>query len=57
VRWYEDGSEELYHLADDLSETKDLAAKQESKRRELASDLNRWLKSVKAKMPVPVAGN
>ena len=57
VRWYEDGAEELYHLADDLSETKDLAAKQESKRRELASDLDRWLKSVKAKMPVPVAGN
>ena len=57
VRWYEDGSEELYNLADDLSETRNLGVKQESKRRELADDLDRWLKSTKAKMPVPVAGN
>ncbi len=36
VRWYEDGSEELY---------------------DLAAGLDHWLKSTKAKMAVPVAGN
>jgi arylsulfatase A-like enzyme len=55
VRWYEDGTEELFNLADDLAETTDLADRQKPKRRELSADLDRWLKSVKAKMPVPVA--
>ena len=55
VRWYEDGTEELFNLADDLSETRNLADRQKSKRRELSADLDRWLKSVKAKMAVPVA--
>ena len=57
VRWYEDGSEELFNLADDLSERKDLALEQKGKRRELAADLDRWLKDAGAKMAVPVAGN
>ena len=55
VRWYEDGTEELFNLADDLAETTDLADRQKPKRRELSADLDRWLKSVKAKMAVPVA--
>ena len=57
VRWYEDGSEELFNLADDISETRDLAAGQGLKRGELAAELDRWLKSVKAKMAVPVTKN
>jgi hypothetical protein len=57
VRWYEDGTEELFNLADDLSETRNLADRQKSKRRELSADLDRWLKSVKAKMAVPVAND
>ncbi len=55
VRWYEDGTEELFNLADDLAETTDLADRQKPKRRELSADLDRWLKSVKAKMAVPVS--
>ncbi len=57
LRWYEDGSEELFNLADDLSESKDLALEQKGKRRELAADLDHWLKATGAKMAVPVAGN
>jgi arylsulfatase A-like enzyme len=57
LRWYEDGSEELFNLADDLAESKDLALQQKGKRRELADDLDRWLKATGAKMAVPVAGN
>ena len=55
VRWYEDGTEELFNLADDLSETRNLADRQKFKRKELSADLDRWLKSVKASMAVAVA--
>ena len=51
IRHYEDGRRELYNLKDDLSETKDLAAKTPEKVKALDAKLTVWLKSVGAKMP------
>ena len=53
VRWYESGDEELFSLKDDLGEAKDLAAENVEKRRELAGELDAWLKGVGARMAVP----
>ncbi len=51
IRHYEDGRRELYNLKDDLSETKNLAAKMPEKVKTLDAKLTAWLKSVGAKMP------
>ena len=53
IRFYETGVEELYNLQSDLAETKDLAAANPEKRKQLASRLDDWLKQVGAQMPVP----
>jgi arylsulfatase A-like enzyme len=53
IRFYETGSEELYDLKSDLSETRDLAASNPGKRRELSARLDAWLEEVGAQMPVP----
>ena len=52
IRFYETGREELYNLHDDLGEQRDLAGSKAEKRRELALQLDRWLKEVGAQMPV-----
>ena len=59
IRFYEDGREELYDLARDLSEARDLAGSNPDKRREISARLDAWLKEVGAQMPVPknVAGS
>lgn len=51
IEWFEDGKLELYNLAEDLSETTDLAAKHSERVREMRSELSRWRKDVKANMP------
>lgn len=53
IRFYETGTEELYDLKDDLSETNNLAAADPAKRKELSARLDAWLKEVGAQMPVP----
>ena len=53
VRWYEDGAEQLFNLADDLSEERDLAKSNPEKRRELSLALDVWLEGVGAKLAVP----
>jgi len=53
IKWYESGDRELYNLADDLGETKDLAKTMPDKASELDSKLTAWLKTVGAKMPRP----
>jgi arylsulfatase A-like enzyme len=52
---FEDGRLELYNLKDDLSETKELAAAQPEKAKELQKVLGEWRKSVNA--PVPTERN
>ncbi len=52
IRFYETGTEELYNLKSDLSETTDLAAAQPEKRQEMSARLDAWLKEVGAQMPV-----
>ncbi len=51
IRWYEDGSEELYNLKADLSEENDLSKVNASKRAELSNELSHWLKSSGAQLP------
>jgi arylsulfatase A-like enzyme len=53
IEFYEDNRLELYNLADDLSETIDLAAAQPQIVRELHARLTAWRTQVAAKMPEP----
>jgi len=53
IERYEDGSLELYHLSQDLSETKDLAATNPQQAKKLAGRLAEWRKRVDAQMPTP----
>jgi len=53
IKRYASGKRELYNLAEDLSETTDLAEKMPEKVAELDKRLAAWLKSVNAKMPKP----
>ena len=52
IRWYE-GPTELYNLAEDLGETKDLAMEQPSKVSELQSLLEDFIKQTGSKEPRP----
>jgi arylsulfatase A-like enzyme len=51
LEYYEDGRIELYHLHDDLGETRDLADEQPERRDELRRRLDAWRKSVNALLP------
>lgn len=51
VHFYEGDRDELYHLAADPSERRDLAAQQPARRRELRSRLDEHLRSVGARFP------
>jgi arylsulfatase A-like enzyme len=53
IERYEDGSAELYHLSDDLSERRNLAAEEPERVREMRAALDAWRKDVGAKMPTP----
>ena len=53
VEFYEDDHVELYNLADDPSETRDLAPSNPSKATELRDKLHAWRTSVGAQMPTP----
>jgi len=52
-KWYDRETFELYNLKDDISEEKDLSKEMPDKVNELNANLEAWLKSVNAKMPVP----
>ena len=52
IRWYEDGSEELYDISIDDSEKNDISEKNPEKKTELSNELSNWLKSSGAKIPV-----
>jgi arylsulfatase A len=53
VHFYEDGRDELYDLANDVGETKDLAATEPVRAKALRSRLDAWLKTVDAQLPSP----
>ena len=53
IEFYEDQHVELYNLANDLSETHDLAQQMPEKATELRTRLASWRKEVGAQMPTP----
>jgi arylsulfatase A-like enzyme len=53
IEWYEDGSLELYNIAQDVSEKNDLAAKHRERVTALHEKLVAWRKEVGAIMPTP----
>jgi len=55
IRHYDDNSLELYNLARDIGETKNLVQRQPQLARELNAMLSQWLKETKAGQPTPRA--
>jgi arylsulfatase A-like enzyme len=53
VEFFEDGRLELYNLAEDISEKRDLAAANPSRTKELHGMLKNWRASVNAQLPKP----
>ena len=53
IEFYHHDKVELYNLANDIGEQKNLATRQPEKTAELRAKLRAWQKSMKAKMPVP----
>ena len=53
IKWYQEDGSELFNLADDLGETRDLAKEMPEKVRQLDAKLTAWLKSAGAKLPRP----
>ncbi len=53
IEWLDDGTLELYDLANDLGETKNLAMQNPSLAAEMRRRLDQWRKDSGAKMPVP----
>ena len=53
IEFYHHDKVELYNLVNDISEQKNLAARQPKKTAELRAKLRAWQKTMKAKMPVP----
>lgn len=53
IERFEDGSTELYNLAEDIGELNDLSDVNKDLAEELLDDLHRWQKSIDANMPKP----
>jgi arylsulfatase A-like enzyme len=53
IEHFEDGSLELYRLADDIGERRNLAAQQPGKAAELKALLDGWRTSIRAPVPTP----
>ena len=53
IEWYEDGSLEVFNLADDISEKINLAAENPTKAQDLHAKLAAWRNEVNAIMPTP----
>ena len=53
IEFYHHDKVELYNLANDIGEQKNLATRQPKKTAELRAKLRAWQKTMKAKMPVP----
>ena len=53
IHYYEDGRDELYNLARDLGERKDLASAEAARAEDLRAKLDAWLKETGARLPKP----
>lgn len=53
MEFYEDQRLELYNLAEDIGETRNLASEQSGKAKELQARLAAWRGAIQAKMPTP----
>jgi arylsulfatase A len=53
IKWYQEDGFELFNLAEDLSETRNLAEQMPDKVRQLDRKLAAWLKATGAKLPKP----
>jgi uncharacterized sulfatase len=51
IEYYEDDRVELYNLAEDLGETRDLAETETGRTAEMRTELREWLKQVDAQFP------
>jgi arylsulfatase A-like enzyme len=56
MEFLEDGRLELYHLRDDVGETRNLAAAEPERTRALHARLTAWRREIQAPMPTPNAG-
>jgi arylsulfatase A len=56
IEFYEDNSLELYNVAEDISETRNLAEEMPEKTAQLHTLLKEWRKKVNAEMPIPNPG-
>jgi len=54
IRYYDDGSLDLYNLASDIGEQKNLAESKPGLARTMLDKLDAWLKETGARMPVPI---
>ncbi|MEI6565793.1 MAG: sulfatase, partial [Verrucomicrobiota bacterium] len=52
IRFYESGREELYNLAADPSEQRDIASAEPARLRKLGKKLDAWLRETGAQLPV-----
>ncbi|MGE0375329.1 MAG: sulfatase [Planctomycetaceae bacterium] len=55
IEWYDPPGVELYNIADDLSETNNLAPQLPTRAAELRADLTRWLSDINATLHTPNA--
>jgi hypothetical protein len=53
IEFYEDGRRELFNVAKDISEGRNLAVEKPEVVKQLAAELDAWRKDVGAKMPTP----
>ena len=53
IEWLEDGRVELFNLADDLGEQRDLAARAPERATALQAELHAWQQAVGARAPTP----
>ena len=53
IHYWEDGRNELYNLADDIGEQRDLAARETARAAALWTELEAWLASAGARLPHP----
>jgi len=54
IKYYKTGQVELYNLADDIGETKNLAKSMPDVTNRLNARLGKWLKETRAAMPRPL---
>ncbi len=52
IHYYEDGSDELFNLKDDIAETRNVADRLPKKRKEMQAKLDAFLERTEAKVPV-----